>query len=168
MQDLSSRLHSLNVLMLSRTMNGFKMKRTKPCIFFTRRSHAQCFSSLRDEWDWTQKIPFWWRSSAEINALSLIGCCSDLNFRAQVSTNRNRHSNLRRPALAEKNFLRRMLKNYILWRLTYFQQTKFHQKTVFQTHPLNRGCQKSDERVWFRSKAHHMMWEKAEMCRHTW
>ena len=78
------------------------------------------FAHGHHTWDWTRRSPFWWRNSAVIRALSLTGCCSDLNFREQVSTNQRRHSNLCRPALPEWNFLRRMLNDYILGWLTYF------------------------------------------------
>ena len=41
-----------------------------------------CSIRLQPRDDKTRKIPYLWRSST----VSLIGCCSDLNFRAQVTT----------------------------------------------------------------------------------
>ena len=39
----------------------------------------------------TRKITYWWRSFTDIRVLSLIGCCSVLNFRAQVTTNQRQY-----------------------------------------------------------------------------
>lgn len=47
-----------------------------------------------DVWDWSWKIPNWWRSTTEMRVVCLIGCYLVVSFGAKVATNQ-RHCILR-------------------------------------------------------------------------
>ena len=44
----------------------------------------------RDVWDWTWKIPYWWRSSTEICVLSLIGCYLRAKIQNRATANQRK------------------------------------------------------------------------------